>query len=96
MEAYGIKETKELLIGVNELSIVLVGLLKDGAQVSDAAALIEKMKSDPEFMAKLQAAYDKINEVPAEIKDLNLAEGLELVIEQAKFVPKILEAAKKA
>lgn len=92
---YGIKETKELLVGVNELSVFLVERLKDGAQVGDAVALIDKLKNDPDFQAKLAAAYDQINQVPAEVKDLSLMEGIELVMVQANYVPKIIEAAKK-
>lgn len=95
VKSYGVKETKELLIGVNELSVFLVELLKDGAQVGDAVAMIDKLKNDPDFQAKMMAAYDQVNQVPAEIKDLSMVEGIELVMVQAQYVPKILEAAKK-
>lgn len=94
-EQYGIKETSELLIGVNELSVVIAGLLKDGAQVGDAAALFDKIKNDAVFKEKLQAAYDQVNQVPVEVKDLSLAEGVQLAVLQAQYVPKILAAVKK-
>lgn len=93
----GIKETKELLVGVNELAIFLVMRLKDGFQLAeDLTAIIQKLQGDPEFMAKMKLAYDGVSLVGEEVKDLDLAEGLDLIMTQAMYVPKILEAAKKA
>lgn len=89
----GIKESKEALVGVNELSMVLIELLKDGAQFSDASALIMKLQ-DPEIMGKLNAALSGLKQVPGEIKDLDLQEGIELAMLQASYVPKILEKLK--
>lgn len=93
---HGIKETKEALIGLNEVTILIANRLKDGAQAADIPALLEDMKKDPEVVAKLAAARDNIKEVPAEIKDLQLAEGLELGVVQASYVPKLIAAMKKA
>lgn len=93
----GVKETKELLVGVNELALILVARLKDGFQASeDIAAIIAKLQADEDFKAKMKAAYDGVAAIPDEVKDLDLAEGIELALAQAAYVPKILEAAKKA
>jgi hypothetical protein len=92
----GIQETKEALIGINELSIVLAQQLKDGFQVgSDLAAIVGKWQSDADFQAKLTAAFIGIQKVPDEIKDLDLSEGIELASIQLAYVPKIVEALKK-
>jgi len=96
MEKIGIKETKEALVGVNELSLALISVLKDGFQfVDDMTALWSKLQGDTEVNAKMKAALENISMVPAEIKDLDAAEGVELAIEQAKYVPKIIDAFKK-
>ncbi|HRT83935.1 MAG TPA: hypothetical protein P5523_04790 [Bacteroidales bacterium] len=91
-----IKETKEALIGLNELALVIAVRLKDGFQVvEDISAVVAKLMSDAEFQAKLQAAYENIGAIPEEIKDLQLNEVIELVGVQVGYVPKFVEALKK-
>ena len=93
----GIKETKEALVGVNELSVALIQQFKDGFQpVADVSELYAKLAANPEVSSKLMAAYQDIGKVPAEVKDLDLAEGLELAAVQIAYVPKLVEALKKA
>lgn len=94
METAGIVETKELLVGVNELSMELIKHLKDGVQVGDALAILDTLKNNADFKAKLEAAYTNVQAVPAEIKDLSIAEGVELAMVQVAYLPKILAAAK--
>lgn len=91
----GIKETKELLVGVNELSLVLLKAFKDGIQAKDALELFEAIRSNPELQAKLMQAYEGYGSLPAEMSDVSLAEGLELAQTQLEYLPKILEALKK-
>jgi hypothetical protein len=92
----GIKETKEALVGVNELSLVLISRLKDGLQPADVVALLAKLQGDEEFKNKLVAAAQGIKELPAEIKDLQLIEAVDLLMTQLDYLPKIAEAAKAA
>lgn len=94
-EQYGIKETKEAIVGVNELSLVLIDRLKDGYQSSDLTALVQKLLMDAQFKKVLEDAAKGINDVPKELKDLSLTEGVEIVKLQMEFVPKILAALKK-
>ncbi len=89
-----IKETKEFLVGLNELALALIPILKDGVQITDAVVLFEKMKSDAVFAEKLMAAYEGMSAMGTEIGDVSMAEGIELVMIQAQYVPKILAAAK--
>lgn len=93
---YGIQETKELLIGVNELAVCLIQHFKDGIQLTDVMAIVDDFKTNPALLASIMAAKDKVDQVPAEIKDLTLVEGVELVMVQIQYAPKILAAAKKA
>lgn len=90
----GIKETKEFVIGVNELAIALTMQLKDGFQMADLSALFTKLQSDEDFKAKLQAAYEGMNAMGGEFKDISMGEGIELALVQIQYLPKILAAAK--
>lgn len=90
----GIKETKEALIGLNEVGVLLASRLKDGVGVDDFTAVWEKLRNDEEFKAKVQAAYDKAGEIPSEIADLDLGEGVDLALTQVSYVPKFVEALK--
>jgi hypothetical protein len=89
-----VKETKELLVGVNELSLIMIKHLKDGAQISDVMAIVDEMKNNPELLAKLEAAKNDIAAIPEEIKDCSLVEAGELAMVQISYVPKIIAALK--
>ena len=92
----GIKETKEVLVGLNEVALVLCERLKDGLQIgSDVSAVVEKVLGDADFRAKVVAAAEGIAAVPSEIKDLAIGEIIELATVQIGYVPKIVDALKK-
>lgn len=88
----GINETKEVLIGANEVAILMIKLLKDGVQLGDFEQIYMNMMQNSEFRAKVLTAYEGVSQVPAEIKDLDLSEGVELVLVQASYVPKLVAA----
>lgn len=92
----GIKETKEALVGVNELAVLLVLRLKDGAGFDDIMAIWEKLGNDQEFKQKLSDAVKGISEVPAEVKDIDLNEGIDLARLQLDYLPKYIDALKKS
>lgn len=95
-EKLGIKETKEAIVGVNELVVVIATLLKDGFQGSDVSAFAMKLASDSKFRDCLLAAQADANKIPDEMKDLSALEGVELAKIQIEYVPKIIEALKKS
>jgi hypothetical protein len=73
----GIKETKEVVIAATDIAIAIVKQVKDGVQFSDALALAAALSSDP-LKSEINDALSDINQVPAELKDLNAIEGIEL------------------
>lgn len=89
-----VKETKEALVGINELALILCKRLKDGVQLADALAVWDAIKNDAEVQAKIVAAYDGISLVKAEVADIDLSEGIELAVMQAQYVPKLVAALK--
>lgn len=92
---HGIKETKEMMVGMQALTLVMMEHFKDGAQFSDALELWESFKNDAKFKAQLMAAYDGYKKIPAEIKDLDLLEGFELGKQGVDFAGAILMELKK-
>ncbi len=93
-EKIDVKDTKEMLIAVNELSIFLIGRLKDGIGMDDAMAAFAKMQSDEEFKNIMGNAIKGIGNIPKEISDIDIAEGFELAKVQIDYIPKILGAIK--
>lgn len=92
---YDVKETKEALVGLNEVSLLMVRRFSDGMQFEDFKAFWDAFKHDPEFEAKMKAAFDGWAKIPAEVKDMDLKEGIELVGVQVEYVPKLLAAFKE-
>lgn len=88
----GIMEVKEALVGVNEVAVLIASKFKDGVQFSDFAAFWDAFKNDADFKAKMEAAYNGYQNIPEEVKDLDLAEGLELAMVQIQYVPKLVKA----
>jgi hypothetical protein len=87
-EKHDIKETKEAIVALLAIGVFVAKRAKGGLDLSDLAALLEKLKDD-EFLAVVKAGVEGIEHVDDEIKDLDLSEGLEL----AGFaVPKLLDA----
>lgn len=91
-----IKETKEVLVALNKLVVKLAPIVIDGLTVSDVVAAFNAINNDPVAKAEFEAALADIKAVPAEIKDVNLVEGLELAMLQMQALPALIAAFKKA
>ena len=92
----GIKETKEAVVGVLVLGALVAKELKNGFQFpGDLVALFAAIQSDEAKKAKLEAAVGAIEKVPAEIKDISVAEGIELASAVIAELPALIEALKK-
>ena len=87
----GVKEIQEALVGVMELSCLLASLFRDGVQAEDFLKLFSALKDDPKFAA----AFAGLKEIPEEVKDLDLSEGMMLAMVMLPYVPKFVESLKK-
>ena len=74
-----IKESKEAVVAVAALMKAAKDLAKDGVQFSDAIALWDKYDTDPVFAGKLDAGLTGLQYIAAELSDISLFEGLELM-----------------
>jgi hypothetical protein len=94
-EKLGIKETREALAGVNEFAVALCHIFGDGFQWSDVGEIFEKIMNDEVLKNALVEAVKGIQSVPAEIKDIDLQEGLDLAAMQLAYVPRYVKAFQK-
>lgn len=95
MEKAGIKETKEVLDGLSDLGAFIIEKAKDGLQAQDGIDIVSKIMLDPGFKAKMDSMVSGIQNVPNEIKDLDISEGFELIKEGYEGYKQIIEALKK-
>ena len=70
----GIKETKEALVGVNEIALHVASKFKDGVQFGDFLSFYNDFVNDADFKAKLHAAWDGYQAIPEEVKDIYIFE----------------------
>lgn len=84
-----VKETKEGILALVILGKFVAERLKDGIQMEDAAALVAKL-GDEAFKAKVMAGIEGLDKIPDEVKNMKLADLLEL----AQVLPEILAELK--
>jgi hypothetical protein len=75
-----VSQTKEAVVALVKLGKVLAELAKDGIDWKDGAALASKIISDEAFRGALVAAVEGAANIPAELKDIKLEEGIELAL----------------
>ena len=86
----GIKESKELLAGIELAAVAGIEIAKDGLDVSDISKALELVKKS-DVLIEAVKGIDGIDE---EIKDLDQAELIELGTITFSLVKKIVSAAK--
>ena len=90
-----VRETKEVLKAMNEITLFLIEALKDGVDFSDFVDFYNKVTKDQKFSILLRDAYDGMGEIPEELSDLDMREGLELIQLQLDYIPKIVDSFRK-
>jgi urease gamma subunit len=88
---HGVKETKEAILALVIIGKFVADKAKDGLDFSDAMALGQKLM-DEQFKSKVMAGVHGMELIPAEIKDMKMAELFEL----AQVIPEVLAEIQKA
>ena len=94
MESKGIKETNEALVGFIKLAAMLAHEFKDGIQATDIASIVVKMQTEP-LKSALLDAYNGIDEVPSELKDISLIEAMSLIPGLIDALGELVKAVKR-
>lgn len=89
------KEVKDILVGVNEISLMFIERFKDGFQLGDIPAVWEKFHTDTEFHEKIFTAISSINNVKSDLETITLVDKVDLVNLQLSYIPKIIASFKQ-
>lgn len=73
-----VKESKELLIALVKLGKLAAKQLGDGVDLSDAVALAKAL-ADEDLRKAIVDGFSGLQGLPAEIKDIDAAEAVELL-----------------
>ncbi|NBW11059.1 MAG: hypothetical protein EBR82_23810 [Caulobacteraceae bacterium] len=73
-----VKETKELLVALVKLGKLAAKQLGDGVDLSDAVA-VAKALADEEFRKAILDGFAGIQDVPAELKEVDAGEAIALI-----------------
>ena len=92
----GIKETREVIQAFNELVIFFLGRFKDGVQFEDFTAFYSDIISNPDMKDLMLRAFSNYDQIPAEVKDIDVYEACQLLSDQVAFIPRIVESLKKS
>lgn len=90
MEKRDMKELKEFIEGMMDLSLCFAEVFKDGIQFKDFMSLWEMLGKNPAIKRKFERAIEGYQNIPAEIKDLDAMEGVELASCLITFMPKLI------
>jgi len=90
-EEIGVKNSKAMLRGGMKMTVMMMKLFKDGMQMQDFVIIITELQKDPDFIE----AFRDLKEIPAEMRDLSLSEGMELVMEGIPYIPMMIDAMRK-
>lgn len=90
-EVVGIKESKELLVGVSNVIEALAEIYEDKKINFDDVDSIIKLGMK---MDEMIAAFTGLKEVPAELKDLSKEELVELVVPLYEMVVRVASVVK--
>lgn len=74
-----VTETKEAIVAVAAMYKAFRELAADGIQWTDAVKLWDKYEKDPAFAAKLDKGLQGLDLIGAELADISMWEGLELI-----------------
>ena len=75
----GISESKEALVALIVLGKFVAERAKNGLDLGDAVALVEKFVMDAEFKGVLEAGVKGLDAIPSELGDIELQEAVELI-----------------
>lgn len=92
---HSVKELRELLKACLMVSLLLVKKFKDGVQFSDFTEFYVTLTTDAAFKKAMHDAYDGYKLVPAEVKDIDAGEALEVAGDVLAYVDDFVLEFKK-
>jgi hypothetical protein len=94
-EQKGIQETKELLVALGGLSVVVAQAVKGGGNAAEIGSRIgSALVANPGLIDQVKTAVAGVSEIPAELRDLSLGEIMDLCQVSIQTTKSALEALK--
>jgi hypothetical protein len=94
LEVEGVKETKEALVALNELTLQMIKSFKSGLTLDSFATFWVNLQNDAELKNKLEAAYENYKVIPEELNNLTVLDSMDLLITQLDYFKKIVVTLK--
>lgn len=88
------KETKELLKGLLLVAAMMAQEFKDGAQIQDIEVIFNKIRANEALKQALIDAYNEIDKVPGELKEVGAMEAISLLASSAPEFVQLIQAIK--
>jgi hypothetical protein len=89
------RNTKEAVVGFIAIAALLADAFKDGVQMADAMTIWAKVQANHELLAKITSAYQEIEQIPSEVKEVTAEEVLDIVAAILPELKNLLLAVKK-
>ena len=90
-----VKNTKEVVVALLKLSVLIAEVSKDGLKADDALLVINKLIADEALKNALLEAYNDVDQVKDEVKDISVAEFFEILLAAQPEIMKLIEVLKK-
>lgn len=94
MKKEGVRELRELIEAVMDIGIAVLAEFSDGIQLRDVWKIVTKLQNSPEYRTAIGKAYDGSSKIPAELKDVDGEEAIELAMVMLPYLPKLIKAAR--
>lgn len=90
-----VKDIKDCVVFGNEFTILCIKKLKDGFQAQDGMDLVSSLFQEGDVKKAFGEMVEGFSNVIDQAKAIDAQGGVELVMVQASYVPKIIDAFKK-
>lgn len=89
------KDTKDVIVAVNEIVLFLVERLADGVSADDFFSVWNKLVLDDDFKMIMKDAIEGYQNIPDEVSSPSIQDMLDITTTQIQYVFKMIAAAKK-
>jgi hypothetical protein len=95
MSQDGVVRIEDVLKGFIGLAVLLAGEFKNGVNASTLVEVVAKIESNSDLKDAIVKMYNDIDQIPSDVKDLSLPEGISLLTVALPEIMQLVTAIKK-